>query len=80
MNLNYEQVLQAAVGLGDSERVNLIDSLIQTLADADAVPLDDTWLAEIDRRSNEIDEGKVELIPWEEVKRRARQRVGLPSE
>ena len=36
--------------------------------------------AELDRRVKEIDEGKAELIPWEDVKERLRAKFELPKE
>jgi hypothetical protein len=38
-------------------------------------PFDDAWLAEIQRRSAQIDAGTATLTPWPEVKRRVRQRL-----
>ena len=75
MNSSLSQVLEAAKSLPVPERVELIDALIATLEPEDAAPLDDAWLAEIDRRSREFDAGLVQTIPWEEVKERARRRV-----
>ena len=75
MNSSLSHVLEAAKSLPESERVELIDALIATLEPEDAAPLDDAWLAEIDRRSREFDAGLVQPIPWEEVKERARRRV-----
>jgi putative addiction module component (TIGR02574 family) len=75
MNSSLSHVLEAAKSLPEPERVELIDALIATLEPEDAAPLDDAWLAEIDRRSREFDAGLVQTIPWEEVKERARRRV-----
>ena len=75
MVASYSELLRAAEGLPEPDRVHLIESLIATLGPETGAPLDDAWLAEIDRRSREIDAGAVELIPWAEVKRQARQRV-----
>lgn len=36
--------------------------------------------AELDRRMKEIDEGKAELIPWDDVKERLRAKFGSPTE
>jgi putative addiction module component (TIGR02574 family) len=73
--LNREQVLAAALQLPKAEQVQLVDALIATLSPEDGAPLDDAWLAEIDRRSREFDAGNVTSIPWSEVKERARRRV-----
>lgn len=36
---------------------------------------DDAWLAEVQRRSAEIDAGTATLTPWPEVKQRVRKRL-----
>ena len=72
---SYDDVLNAALGLPESDRVHLVETLIAKLEPHNAAPLDDVWLAEIDRRSREYDAGNAELIPWSEVKRQARERI-----
>ncbi len=74
MNSTLEQVRQAALALPEEERVQLVDALIATLKPENAAPLDDAWLAEVERRSEEFDAGGVTTFSWEEVKDRARQR------
>ena len=73
----YDDVLRTACSLDEPERVRLVDDLLSTLSPAEAAPLDDAWLAEIDRRSTELDSGTVQTIPWSEVRRRARERANL---
>ena len=75
MTASVDDILQQALALPDSERAQLVDALIATFAPEDAAPLDDTWLAEINRRSDEYDAGGVQPITWDEVKERARQRA-----
>jgi putative addiction module component (TIGR02574 family) len=71
---SLDQVLQAALALSEEDRVQLVDTLIATLEPEDAGPLNETWLAEIQRRSRQLADGSVQPIPWEEVKERARRR------
>jgi putative addiction module component (TIGR02574 family) len=75
MSPTFDEVLQSARSLPNSERANLIDELIETLEPEDAAPIEDAWISEIARRSRELDDGLVQPIPWEEVKRLARQRI-----
>ncbi|NLS95159.1 MAG: addiction module protein [Planctomycetaceae bacterium] len=35
------------------------------------------WLTEIQRRSQELDEGSMTVAPWSEVRKRARRKAGL---
>lgn len=74
MAASLERVLEAAMALSESERAELVDTLISTFAPEDAAPLDDAWLAEINRRSDEFDTGGVQTLSWAEVKERARRR------
>jgi putative addiction module component (TIGR02574 family) len=74
MDFSTGEILQKALTLPESERAQLVDALIATFSPEDAAPLDDAWLAEIKRRSDEFDAGGVEPIPWGEVKERARRR------
>ena len=72
MSPSTEQVLQTALSLPSAEQVELIEALIAALDEADPEPLDDAWMAEIQRRSAEFDAGKVTPIPWSVVRERAR--------
>lgn len=74
MSPSYDDALQAALALPDTDRAQLVEDLIHTLSPEDAAPLDDAWLAEIDRRSRDFDAGLVQAVPWAEVKERARRR------
>ena len=75
--VKYDEVLQTARSLDEPERVRLVEELLGSLSPADAAPLDDAWLAEIDRRSDELDAGTVATSPWQEVRQRARERAKL---
>jgi putative addiction module component (TIGR02574 family) len=73
MSGSFNDILNAATSLIEEERVKLIDALIATLEPEDAAPLDDSLLAEINRRSAEIDAVTANLSPWSEVKAHARR-------
>jgi putative addiction module component (TIGR02574 family) len=66
-------VLEQALELPEDERGELIDLLcasleVPKLSSEEQAAVDAAWKAEIARRSKEIDEGKVQLVPWSEVK------------
>ena len=68
-----KKVLDAALRLPEPDRVELVEELLADLDGADE-GVDAAWAAEIDRRTREIDEGKVKPVTWAAVKRRiARQ-------
>jgi putative addiction module component (TIGR02574 family) len=72
MALSVEQVRSAALGLPDVDRIELIEALIESVEHPNQPPFDESWRAEIRKRSAELKAGSVETIPWEEVKRQAR--------
>jgi putative addiction module component (TIGR02574 family) len=77
MNPTTERVLGAALALPDSDRLELVEALIVSLQSSeDEQPLDDAWREVIARRATETEAGTTELIPWSEVKRRARNAPG----
>jgi putative addiction module component (TIGR02574 family) len=68
MNPTVEQVIQAALALPVQERERVIDELVISCVPDKGPPLDESWMAEIQRRSAELDAGLMTPIPWEEVK------------
>lgn len=70
-----ENLLQSALALPKEERLQLVEALLAECDRELARPFDDAWLAEIQRRSAQIDAGTAILTPWPEVKRRVRQRL-----
>ncbi len=72
MSPGTEQVLQTALALPAGEQVELIEALIAAMDQVDPQPLDESWMAEIQRRSAAYDAGNVTPIPWSVVRERAR--------
>ncbi len=73
----YEKLLADVIGLPVAERIQLIDEIWDTLPDDSLPPLSDEWVAEIQRRSAEYDNGSAETVSWEQVKGEALRRVGI---
>jgi putative addiction module component (TIGR02574 family) len=74
---DVQSIIAAAVQLPIEQRRALIDAIWETIpADAE-IPLSPEWMAEIERRSAEIDAGTAKLYTWEEVKEAARRQVGI---
>ncbi len=76
MNLTTEQLLDAVLALPAEERFEVAEALLASLQPADQSPLDESWREVIRRRSAELRSGQVRGIPWDEVKRRAREKTG----
>jgi putative addiction module component (TIGR02574 family) len=65
-------LLQEALSLSADARVALADALLESLdseVDADA---DQEWRHEVLRRLQQVEAGAVELVSWEDAKRRLR--------
>ena len=73
MSTNAEQLLNAALALPDEERLEMAEALAASLQPTDRPPFDEAWRAVIQRRGAELRNGDVTPLPWEEVKRRARE-------
>lgn len=71
-----EEVYRDALDLSEEEREKLL-LLLRNHADTGwASPeIERAWMEEIDRREQEYAEGKMELIPADEVFRQARERL-----
>lgn len=70
-----EQLLNSALQLPEPERLELTDALLAALEPPVPELTGDAWLAELQRRSAELDAGTAVLSSWEEVKQRVRGRV-----
>ena len=70
-----KEIVNAAIKLAESDRLQIVEELLASLEPAAEDDVDVAWAAEIQRRSREIKEGTVQPIPWEEVKSHARKRV-----
>jgi putative addiction module component (TIGR02574 family) len=72
MTQEGSELLQRALGLSDEERAELASTLIDSL---DTVFDDDAeaaWQAEIARRVEELQSGRVTTLSWQTVHTRAR--------
>ena len=76
MSPHTEQLLTTILDLPDEDRLEFTEALIASLRPADQPPLDVSWAEVIRRRSAELRAGRVNLVPWAEVKRQAREKAG----
>jgi putative addiction module component (TIGR02574 family) len=61
-----EELSRKALSLAPEERVRLAEALLATVQEVDD-EVEAAWDAEIERRVGDIDQGRVKLIPAEEV-------------
>jgi putative addiction module component (TIGR02574 family) len=66
MENRYKDVANAALALPPAARAMLAEDLVASL-EASQEEVDEAWRIEIQRRVKEIKEGKVQLIPGEQV-------------
>ena len=74
---DYQSVLSAASQLPVTDRLRLIDELASSVPDDQPPALDAQWLAEIERRSLEVDSGAVATEDWTAVRSRLFTKHGL---
>ncbi len=70
MERDAAEVLRDALALAPEVRAALIDSLIGSLDQSVDAAAEEAWREEIYRRLQQIDCGAVQLIPWEDARRR----------
>ena len=71
--LQSQEILEAALQLPQEQREALVDKLAASLELGD---LGEYWEAEIQRRIEDVDAGRVATIPADEVFARLEQRFG----
>jgi putative addiction module component (TIGR02574 family) len=60
--------LEAALALPENDRIQLVERLLETFGpETDGVE-DAVYVAELRRRSDEINQGNAELVPWSDLK------------
>jgi putative addiction module component (TIGR02574 family) len=67
-------LLEDALKLPADDRLAFATELLHSVEDPDP-EWSRAWADEIARRIQEVDEGKVQMIPWSEVESRLRQRL-----
>jgi putative addiction module component (TIGR02574 family) len=65
MNSTAEQLLNAALALPDEDRLQLVEALVVSLQPHDRPPFDESWRETVQRRSAELQSGKVTPVPWD---------------
>ncbi|WP_260295922.1 addiction module protein [Sedimenticola hydrogenitrophicus] len=69
--MNLKQIEDEALHLSEAERAELAQKLLLSLDVPTQEELEEDWLIEACRRAKELDEGIVQPIPAEEVRKKA---------
>ena len=75
--LDLDTIVSEAVQLPVADRLQLIDRLAASVPDDQPPTLSEEWLAEIERRSSEIDRGAVEMESWDTIRERLFHKYGV---
>jgi putative addiction module component (TIGR02574 family) len=65
-----KKILADALTLGTRERADVAAELLASLDGEPEEEVEAAWAAEVARRIEEIETGRVELVPWEDVESR----------
>ena len=75
----YQNVLAEASKLSVIDRLRLIDELASSVPDDEPPSLSPEWLAEIKRRTEEIDEGTAVTESWSAIRERLFAKHGVDN-
>jgi len=75
MTKRTQQVLREALQLPPRARADIAATLLHSLDAAEDTDVEEAWADEIKRRMEDVEAGRVKLIPWETVKRRVQLRI-----
>jgi putative addiction module component (TIGR02574 family) len=70
MAASKDDIYRTALTLPESDRVDLIGALLDSLDQEVEEGVEEAWRIEIDRRARELESGAVKSIPWEVVRER----------
>ena len=75
--LDFDAIVSEASQLSVADRLRLIDQLAASVPDDQPPSLSEQWMAEIARRSKEIDSGAVTTEPWDSIRSRLFDKHGV---
>jgi len=70
-----ETVLGQALRMSEEERAEIAEKLIASLEDSPDIDVEQAWQEEVRRRISDLESGNAVSIPWEEVRRRMRNKA-----
>lgn len=74
--MQEKQLLDAVLALPIQARARMVREIIASLDEPGDAGADEAWVAEIERRVQEVQDGTVELRDWREVSQSIRSRLG----
>jgi putative addiction module component (TIGR02574 family) len=68
MSISAEALLDSALKLPSEDRARIAAELIASLDGIPETGVEAAWDAEVERRIEQVDQGKVQLLDWNDVK------------
>jgi len=75
MKQTTKKVLDAAMELPEKEKIRVVEELLAGLEGESDPDAEAAWIAAIERRTKEIEQGEVKPVPWPTVRKLAAERV-----
>ena len=75
--MTFDEIWGAVSNLSFADRLRLIDALWDTVEIESWPAPSEKWIEESQRRSEDLDEGRMQTSNWSDVKARARRKAGL---
>ena len=75
MSISAEALLDSALKLPSEERARIAAELIASLDGIPEAGVEAAWDAEVERRIEQVDQGKVQLLDWNAVRAEVAQVV-----
>ena len=73
--MTSKEILGQALNLSPEDRAKLVLDIISSLDGPPDNDVERAWVDEIERRVKEVQDGTVELLEWEEVRKRIEARL-----
>jgi putative addiction module component (TIGR02574 family) len=67
MSAAAKEIVEAALKLDPKVRAEVAEEILDSLVDSTYGELSPAWEAELDRRADDVDEGRVKTIPADQV-------------
>lgn len=72
--MSTHEIIDAAMSLPPEEKARLAEQLLASLDSREQQQVDEEWAAEVEQRIDDLDAGRIQTIPGEEVFRRLANR------
>jgi putative addiction module component (TIGR02574 family) len=75
MSPRVDSIFEAAMQLSDDERIELADRLFFSISPERQAEVERSWAEEAQRRFEAYKDGRIESVPYDDVRRSIRERL-----